>query len=155
MPVASSSTDATGEAPAPNRHSQSVYAEGAPSDNAISVTIVVLCIDDDVFHSKVLSGYFEQANASMDGSIVYDVHTVSSGDEALAAVQPPRNLAPDIVLMDVVMDDIMGDELLPKMRQILGDTAAIVMASIIDQVPLQSPPGVSARSRGVPRTCTH
>eukprot|EP00966_Prymnesium_polylepis_P183815 4260591-Prymnesium_polylepis.2 len=39
-------------------------------------------------------------------------------------------LSPDLILVDIVMDDLSGDELLIMLRQILDPAVAIVMASL-------------------------
>mmetsp|Transcript_71997 Transcript_71997/g.197137 ORF Transcript_71997/g.197137 Transcript_71997/m.197137 type:complete len:266 (-) Transcript_71997:284-1081(-) len=113
-----------------------VTAGGASGSQPPSL-ISVLVVDDDAFHRNVFARLFERANQINGASVVYDVTIAGSGREALEWVQPPMNiLSPDLILVDIVMDDLSGDELLIMLRQILDPAVAIVMASSASQVGL-------------------
>jgi len=95
----------------------------------------VLCVEDDVVQQSILMQLFQVANERNHGAIRYDVTIASSSEQALDAIVS-QGLAPDLVLIDVVMDGLSGDELLIELRRILPYTVAIVMASAVAQVEL-------------------
>ena len=75
--------------------------------------------------------------ANQEGHGLYKVHAVASGAEALAALAPPNNLQPDVILLDIMMDGERGDVVLPKIRELYPQgerSPKIVMASILSHV---------------------
>jgi len=66
----------------------------------------ILVVDDDPRIGKIL-----QINLGLSG---YDVITTTRGAEAIEIV---RNREPDIVLLDVVMPDVTGLEMLEELRR--------------------------------------
>ena len=110
-----------------------VYLEDLRNEmpSPVLTTLNVLCVEDDMFHQKVLSGAFDCANRSYEGSLTYNVSMVSSADEALEMV---RTLSLDLIFVDVMLDGLPGDELLPQLRKLVPADVAIVMASQLSQV---------------------
>ena len=112
-----------------------LYIEGLPQTVRPAGILTVLCVDDDMFAREALCSLFKIANEQHE---VYTVHTASSAAEALALLNPdPASgvpaLLPDMVLLDVIMEDMRGDEVLPMMRGLLP-TAKIIMASTLSHV---------------------
>lgn len=98
------------------------------------ITNTVLCVEDDVFQQKILLQQFEEANIFHRGSVVYNVTMASSGDAALEFLRPPRNLLPDLMLIDIMLEGMTGDELLRGLRDVLKPEVAIVMMSSLSEV---------------------
>ena len=94
---------------------------------------------------------------------LYKVISVESGSQAITALMPPFNLQPDLILLDIIMAEERGDQLLPRIRQLYSrcdKPPKIVMASILSHVDRvgrsssHAPPAVqSCPTRGIiPRT---
>jgi len=66
--------------------------------------------------------------------ISFETEVCSSAEEAHALLRRRRDF--HIVVLDVVMPDINGDDLLPSLRAILGEQVAVVMASAYGQISL-------------------
>jgi response regulator of citrate/malate metabolism len=85
--------------------------------------IGVLVVDDDFMVAKVHSGY---VNRTPGFEVVGVAHT---GADALAAV---RDLAPDLVLLDIYLPDMDGLTVLRQLRSGDGDTDVIVISAATD-----------------------
>jgi CheY-like chemotaxis protein len=71
---------------------------------------------------------FLNLQISFLGRTNFDIHTASSGTEGLAKA---HELKPDLIVLDYVMEDMMGPEVCEKIRQSedIGDTRIIIMSS--------------------------
>lgn len=58
----------------------------------------------------------------------FDIHTASTGEEGLAKA---LEIKPDLIVLDYVMEDMMGDEVCRKIRQTgeIADTRIIIISS--------------------------
>ena len=72
--------------------------------------------------------YFDKAN-ELNFGVVYDLTITASGQEALDVLTKADGLSPDLVLIDVMMEGLSGDELLVSLRGVLRPEVAVVMAS--------------------------
>ena len=66
--------------------------------------------------------------------IRFETEVCSSAEDAHALLRRRRDF--HVVVLDVVMPDINGDDLLPSLRAILGEQVAVVMASAYGQISL-------------------
>ena len=69
--------------------------------------IKILIVDDDNFLLDMYALKFSQNN--------FDVHTAGGGSEAIAKLK--GGLRPDIMLMDVIMPEMTGFEMLKKINE--------------------------------------
>jgi CheY-like chemotaxis protein len=120
-------------------------------------TLNVLCVEDDPFHQKVLSSYFDAANRVYEGALVYSVTMVDTAAKALEAVSS-LDQQPDLILVDIMLEDSTGDELLSELRKTLKPEVAIVMASQLSDVNRKHPNRIAPSTRyleGIPfEPCT-
>jgi len=103
----------------------------ADAKEAIPV-LRVMCVEDDPMQQQVLSLLFDQANQLNAGLVAFDLKMVSSGYEALELSQGRWHL----ILVDYVLGDMTGDCLIAALHRMLGDSATIVMTSVmpVDEV---------------------
>ncbi len=71
----------------------------------------ILIVDDESLNRFLLSHMLEEAGYN-------DCYEAESGHEALRLAE---RIKPDLVLLDVVMDDMDGFEVAPKLKQLAGD----------------------------------
>ncbi|MEO1439842.1 MAG: response regulator transcription factor [Chloroflexota bacterium] len=90
---------------------------------AHSPTIKVMIVDD---HAVVRSGL------STFLSLHDDISLVSSAHNGSAAIDYFRKYRPDITLVDLVMPDIPGVEVIRRIRSIAGDAKLVVLTSFND-----------------------
>lgn len=72
--------------------------------------VKILAVDDNVVNIKILAQYLIKQN--------YDVITASSGEEA---IEKFKSETPDIILMDIMMDDMDGFETTAKIKSLSKD----------------------------------
>ena len=85
-------------------------------------TIKLLIIDDELVVQRSCIDIFNEKRSKH--GIKYDVHAVSSADEALRILDKQRF---DIVLTDLKMPGLSGIELLPMIKASDPETVIIVM----------------------------
>jgi len=85
-------------------------------------TIKLLIIDDEIVVQRSCYDIFAEKKSKHD--IQYDVHTVSSADEALRTLEKERF---DIVLTDLKMPGLSGIELIPIIKAGNPETVIVVM----------------------------
>lgn len=88
----------------------------------------VLVVEDDVDTSELVQGTLEDAG--------FDVVAVHSGAEALAYLA--RVDVPWVVLLDLVMDDMNGWEVLSALRAATSAHHEVIVVSGMQGVPLPS-----------------
>jgi len=86
----------------------------------IRMPVRVLIVDDDELSREVLTLLAEGAG--------YEVESADSGGEALAMVQH-ENWIPEVVLTDIQMPGISGDELARQLRDICGQKTRVLAMS--------------------------
>lgn len=82
----------------------------------------MVAIDDEVEFTKVIAQYFTSRG--------YRVHVALSGTSGVQLVEERR---PDVVLIDLKMPGIDGDEALVRIRQIDPKTPVIVITAYSDE----------------------
>lgn len=117
-------------------------SQGGPSDpfgsvpNAQELGILqVLVIEDDPAQRSLLVELFEAANAKNLGMVTFNVFMVSCGQEALDITRVDGQRF-HLILLDLQLPDIAGQELLPQLRLQVGETSSILIASAHTQVAL-------------------
>jgi len=70
----------------------------------------ILAVDDNIVNIKVLSQYLVKQN--------YEVITAESGEEA---IEKFKSESPDIILMDIMMEDMNGLEATANIKALAGD----------------------------------
>src|SRR5258708_22123242 len=85
----------------------------------------ILIVDDDTFLLDMYALKFSQNN--------FDVYTSSGGTQAIEKLQ--GNLKPDIILMDIIMPDLDGFEMLEKINseKLSPDSVKIILSNKSDQ----------------------
>lgn len=88
----------------------------------------ILIVDDESLNRFLLSHMLEEAGYT-------DCYEAESGHEALKLAE---RIKPDLVLLDVVMDDMDGYEVAPKLKQLAGDIylPIIFITALDDQASL-------------------
>ncbi len=67
----------------------------------------ILVVDDEVILTKMVKKNLERTGN-------YEVHTENEGSKALQAA---REFKPDLILMDVMMPDMSGDEVIAEIKE--------------------------------------
>ena len=83
---------------------------------------LVLVVDDDARLRE-----FMRINLTMEG---YSVREAASADEALAAIE---DVAPELVLLDVVMPGVDGWQMLQRMQERHGSIPVIMFSGQVDE----------------------
>lgn len=98
-------------------------------------TVNILLVEDDENQRVAILALFEAANEKNGGSVAFSVTTASNGSEALDFVtsDPSRF---NLILLDMMLPDTNGYDLLPRLRSVVGGDVAIVMASANSQMSL-------------------
>jgi two-component system, NtrC family, response regulator HydG len=78
----------------------------------------LLIIDDDLYIVNLLDNYFKREG--------YITHTLIKGKPALQLIQKKKF---DVILCDIRLPDIEGNELMLQIRQLAPDTAIIMMTA--------------------------
>ena len=81
----------------------------------------ILAVDDQLYFRVFLEDLLQQEG--------YEVCTASGGEEALDLLQPGRF---DVVLTDLVMPGMDGDDLVQKVKEKLPDQEIVVVTSLGD-----------------------
>ncbi len=82
---------------------------------------VILCIDDD-------KDFLDSMRAILEGSSDYHIETANSAADGLRAY---KSVSPDLVLVDLMMEEVdSGTEVVKDMRT-LGPTPPIIMLSSV------------------------
>ncbi len=85
----------------------------------------ILVVDDNVNACYLLKSFLED----MDG-MEYDIIVSYNGTDALEKV---KNLKPDIMLLNIVMKDIDGMEILRRVRRFDKSIGIIMTSALIDE----------------------
>ncbi len=91
----------------------------------------ILVVDDEAMARKLLKDFLEVKG--------YDVITASGGKEALEKIKEE----PDIVLLDIMMPDMNGMEVLDKIKE-MSPSAVVIMVTALAENAL----GVESIKRG-------
>ncbi|HBR15560.1 MAG TPA: two-component system response regulator [Candidatus Omnitrophica bacterium] len=82
----------------------------------------ILIVDDEVDVREFAKNFFRKRDI--------EVCTASGGNEALRLIDAEK---PDLVLLDVHMEEMTGVEVLKKMREKANDTKVIMVTGVDDQ----------------------
>jgi len=99
-------------------------------------TINVLVVEDDEMQRLVLDKLFTAANGKNDGIVTFDVTFAATAAEAVATLEAPKCVQFSIILLDMMLPDLNGYDLLPKIRALVGESVAILVASLHTQIEL-------------------
>ena len=91
-----------------------------------AMDLSVLVVEDQPFQQQAINAILKVYSVQ-NPSVSFTTHCVENADEAIALLQTRRDF--HIVILDVVLPGIHGDELLPMIRQLLGDYVLVVMVS--------------------------
>ena len=91
-------------------------------------TLSVLVVEDDELQRNMLAELFQTANAKKGESVTFEVQMVANGKEALDLLASNKQRF-DLILLDLMLPDIHGDELLPELRELCTTTTAIIIIS--------------------------
>ncbi len=80
----------------------------------------ILVVDDEAMARKLLKDFLEVKG--------YDVITASGGKEALEKIKEE----PDIVLLDIMMPDMNGMEVLDKIKEMSSSTVVIMVTALAE-----------------------
>ena len=80
----------------------------------------ILVVDDEAMARKLLKDFLEVKG--------YDVITASGGKEALEKIKE----GPDIVLLDIMMPDMHGMEVLDKIKETSPSTVVIMVTALAE-----------------------
>ena len=80
----------------------------------------ILVVDDEAMARKLLKDFLEVKG--------YDVITASGGKEALEKIKE----GPDIVLLDIMMPDMNGMEVLDKIKETSPSTVVIMVTALAE-----------------------
>ncbi len=80
----------------------------------------ILVVDDEAMARKLLKDFLEVKG--------YDVITASDGKEALEKIKE----GPDIVLLDIMMPDMIGMEVLDKIKETSPSTVVIMVTALAE-----------------------
>ena len=80
----------------------------------------ILIVDDSAMSRRIMRRILENAN-----------HNVIEADDGMIAVEKYFLEKPDIVMLDLIMKDMLGMEVLQKIRQIDGKARVIVASADI------------------------
>ena len=105
-----------------------------PMAGAVRMQLRVLVVEDQPFQQEAIRTLLAASSRLAGGLISFDVDMCSCAEEAHATLRRRRDY--HAVLLDVVMPDINGDDLLPSLRSMLGEQVAVVMASAYGQLSL-------------------
>ena len=96
-------------------------------------TYEVLVVEDDPAQRGLLRELFDAANAKNLGIVNFNVAMVSNGREALETTKVNGQRF-QLILLDLGLPDIDGQELLPQLREHVGEDSSILIASAHTQV---------------------
>lgn len=82
----------------------------------------LLIVDDEVDIREFAKSFFKKRDI--------DVSTASNGREALAVIESE---SPDLVLLDVTMDEMTGVEVLKQLRENNNDVKVIMVTGVEDE----------------------
>lgn len=82
----------------------------------------LLIVDDEIDIREFARNFFQKRGI--------EVFTASSGDEAFEIIEQEK---PDLVLLDVRMEEMTGVELLKKVREAGLDTRVIMVSGVEDE----------------------
>lgn len=85
----------------------------------------LLIVDDDLSLLESLKMHFEDAQGE-EGAPSFTVHTASRAQEALRLAS---ELSPSLVVLDMMLPDRTGLDILPEMKSLLGDVPIVIVTA--------------------------
>lgn len=86
--------------------------------------IRIMVVDDHEMVRRGICSYLETED---------DLEVVGQANSGRAAVEMARHLKPDVILMDLIMEDGTGVDATKEIKQELPDTQIIILTSYIDE----------------------
>ena len=88
------------------------------ASSAVLMKPILLAVDDEIDALEMIKGHFEPRG--------YEVHTAQDGDEAVRFCE---NVTPHIILLDLKMKRMDGDEALPRLRQLAPNAKVVLITA--------------------------
>ncbi len=89
-----------------------------------SKTIKVLVVDDHEMVRRGLTAYLETEN---------DITVVGEANDGSKAVEMVKTLMPDVILMDLIMENMGGIEATAQIKEMFPQIQIIILTSFIDE----------------------
>lgn len=89
-----------------------------------SKTIKVLVVDDHEMVRRGLTAYLETEN---------DITVVGEANDGSKAVEMVKTLVPDVILMDLIMENMGGIEATAQIKEMFPQIQIIILTSFIDE----------------------
>ena len=120
--------------PCPSAINDPQLSAMADDENVSPLGVVrILLVEDEMMQRMAIEALFDAANEKNGASLTFVVTSATNAVEALARVtEDPTGF--DLILLDVLLPDTNGYDLLPALRRIVGGDVAIVMASANSQM---------------------
>jgi NarL family two-component system response regulator LiaR len=89
-----------------------------------SKTIKVLVVDDHEMVRRGLTAYLETEN---------DITVVGEANDGSKAIEMVKTLVPDVILMDLIMENMGGIEATAQIKEMFPQIQIIILTSFIDE----------------------
>ncbi len=89
-----------------------------------SKTIKVLVVDDHEMVRRGLTAYLETEN---------DITVVGEANDGSQAIEMVKTLVPDVILMDLIMENMGGIEATAQIKEMFPQIQIIILTSFIDE----------------------
>ena len=86
--------------------------------SAVLMKPILLAVDDEIDALEMIKGHFEPRG--------YEVHTAQDGDEAIRVC---TGIKPQVILLDLKMKRMDGDEALPQLRQLAPNAKVVLITA--------------------------
>lgn len=85
---------------------------------------------------ETILALFQKANEANEGAVTFEVEAVSNAKAAIERLERDEDKLFHIILLDILLPDLNGYEVLPTLRTLVGEDVAIVMASAHSHISL-------------------
>lgn len=116
-----------GDAGTASNPPRNVLFDLAESKSVALGTIRILIVEDDLMQQKTLVSLFAEANEVHNGAVKYVTTIVRNAGMALATLATQNDF--NIILLDAILPDVNGYDLLPRLREVAGPLVAVLMLS--------------------------
>ena len=102
-------------------------------EDLAAMDLNVLVVEDQAFQQQAINALL-QIYSTRNPAVCFRTTIVDSAVSAMSMLQRRRDF--HIVILDVILPGVHGDQLLPRIRQLLGEHVAVVMVSALGEVSL-------------------